>query len=365
MQSLGYIYLWTGQLEKAIKIGQVLIQGATASNITITKNWGDYFAGVAYYQRNELELAENYFNQIFRNRYSAHGSAYRDAVTGLALIQQKKGESAAAWQLIETISRSDIEETGAENSRTASVRAWLQLQQGDLAEAFRWVDTFSSLPPDQPIIWLEEPQVTRARILVARGSQSDLALAIQVLDVLDEIVDRTHNSFYKIEILAIRSLAHDAQGERNLAYIVLKNALDLAQLGGFIRVFVDLGQPMQELLQRLSDQGDYVETIRPILAAFSIDNKNLQPEISTVREDIPASPTPSMLVDSLTPRELEILDLLREPLSIKKIAYKLNISYETCRRHTANIYSKLGVNQTLGRGYKGRRIENSFSTLIS
>ncbi len=102
---------------------------------------------------------------------------------------------------------------------------------------------------------------------------------------------------------------------------------------------------MQELLQRLSGQGDSVETIRPILAAFSIDNKNPQPEISTVREDFPALPTPSMLVDPLTPRELEILDLLREPMSIKKIAYKLNISYETCRRHTANIYSKLGVNR--------------------
>ena len=345
LQSLGYIYLWTGQLEKAIKIGQVLIQGATASNITIMKNWGDYFVGVAYYQRNELELAENYFNQIIKNRYVAHGSAYRDAVTGLALIQQRKGERAAAWQLVETISRSDIEETGAEDSRTGSVRAWLQLLQGDLADASRWVDTFSSLPPDQPIIWLEEPQVTRARILVARRSQGDLTLAMQVLDALDEIVDRTHNTPYKIEILAIRALAHEAQGERDSAEADLKNALNLAQLGGFVRVFVDLGKPMQELLQRLSGQGDSIETIRPILAAFSIDNKNPQPEINTVREDFPALPTPSMLVDPLTPRELEILDLLREPMSIKKIAYKLNISYETCRRHTANIYSKLVVNR--------------------
>ncbi len=33
LQTLGYIYLWTGQLEKARQIGQVLIQGATSSGI--------------------------------------------------------------------------------------------------------------------------------------------------------------------------------------------------------------------------------------------------------------------------------------------------------------------------------------------
>ena len=174
LQSLGYIYLWTGQLEKAIKIGQVLIQGATRSSITIMKNWGDYYLGMAHYQRNELEIAEQYFTQIIKNHYIAHGSAYRDAVAGLALIHQIKGESAKAWQLVEAISRSDIEETGAEDSRTGSLRARLQLLQGDLEGARRWVETFSSPPPDQPIIWLEEPQVTRARILLARGAESDL-----------------------------------------------------------------------------------------------------------------------------------------------------------------------------------------------
>ncbi len=120
LQSLGYIYLWTGQLEKAIKIGQVLIQGATRSSITIMKNWGDYYLGVAHYQRNELEIAEQYFTQIIKNHYIAHGSAYRDGVAGLALIHQIKGESAECLadggvdQPVLTWSRA-----GAKTSRTA------------------------------------------------------------------------------------------------------------------------------------------------------------------------------------------------------------------------------------------------------
>jgi LuxR family transcriptional regulator, maltose regulon positive regulatory protein len=50
------------------------------------------------------------------------------------------------------------------------------------------------------------------------------------------------------------------------------------------------------------------------------------------------------LTEPLTRRELDVLSLLRDPLSIKEIALKLNISRATASRHTINIYAKLGVN---------------------
>ena len=53
----------------------------------------------------------------------------------------------------------------------------------------------------------------------------------------------------------------------------------------------------------------------------------------------------SALAEPLTPRELEVLSLLREPVSNKEIAQKLNVTYATTKRHTINIYGKLGVNQ--------------------
>ncbi len=99
LQTLGYIYIWTGQHEKARQIGQVLIQGATRSRILTMKNWGDYYLGVACYQRNDLEAARSVLYQILKNRYIAHAAAYRDAVTGLALIHQIKGESSEACQI--------------------------------------------------------------------------------------------------------------------------------------------------------------------------------------------------------------------------------------------------------------------------
>ena len=142
---------------------------------------------------------------------------------------------------MEAISRSDLEETGSEDSRTRSLRARLQLMQGDLESARRWAGTFSDPPPDQPLMFLEEPQVTRVRVLLASNTDTDRYLALQVLDTLDEIVDRTHNTRYKIELLAIRAIVMEAQGKTSEAEFELLQSVDLAQSGGFIRVFIDLG----------------------------------------------------------------------------------------------------------------------------
>ena len=52
----------------------------------------------------------------------------------------------------------------------------------------------------------------------------------------------------------------------------------------------------------------------------------------------------STLVEPLSERELEVLKLLGTELSGPEIAQELNVSLNTLRTHTKNIYSKLGVN---------------------
>ena len=120
---------------------------------------------------------------------------------------------------------------------------------------------------------------------------------------------------------------------------MLKQAVDLARPGGFIRFFVDLGKPMQEMLRRIARQDHSAEMIRRILSAFPEHDKNLVSSTPNL------SPGISLLVEPLTPRELEVLTLLRGPLSIKEIAGKLHISHATAKGHTIHIYAKLGVNR--------------------
>ncbi len=345
MQSLCFIYLFTGQLEQTRQVAKLLVQAATSSGIAYIKNIGQWYLGVVCYQRNELETAAQHFAEIIENRLTTQVTYYRDAVAGLALIHLILGRSTEAWEMVELIGQFDLEQNGSEDTRTGSLRARLLLLQEGLEDAGRWVDTFTDLPPDRPILYLEEPQVTRVHVLVARGGDTDLHLAIQILNVLDEIADRTHNLRYKIELLALRALALDAKGETDQASAMLKQGLDLARPGGFIRVFVDLGVPMQAMLRRLASQGHLVETIHRILVAFPEDEREMAGSESLApvapRQDLVISP----LAEPLTRRELEVLALLRGPSSTKEIAQILHISYATAKDHTIRIYGKLGVNR--------------------
>jgi LuxR family maltose regulon positive regulatory protein len=349
LQSLCFYNLNEGLLEQTRQTAYTMLQQAKCAELNILQGWGHYFLGLVHYQWNDLDMAYHHFTEIVDHIFSQQQITARNGVAGLALVHQARGENTKARKVLEALTQSDIERVGSEGVATRSLRARLMLLQGDLEGACRWVDTFTGPPPDQPFMWLEEPQMTRARVLVARGTDTDLRMALQLLDTLDEIADRTYNTRYKIEILALRALALDAQGKTSSAKAAanaeLKQAVDLARLGGFLRVFVDLGVPMQEMLHRLAKQGLSEETIRRILAAFPQEDENLDSCESPAQPRRHPSLSISTLAEPLTPRELEVLNLLRGPLSIKEIAQKLNISYSTAKRHTINIYGKLGVNR--------------------
>jgi LuxR family maltose regulon positive regulatory protein len=120
----------------------------------------------------------------------------------------------------------------------------------------------------------------------------------------------------------------------------LEQAVTLAQPGGFVRVFVDLGPALIELLERLARRGCATAYIEQLLAAFAAEpaaNDRPHP-----RSDRPA-PAVAM-VEPLTDRELAVLALLAQRLSAKEIAQHLTITEKTASSHTAHIFQKLAVN---------------------
>jgi LuxR family maltose regulon positive regulatory protein len=346
LESMCFNYLNSGMLDQVRQTAQVLLRQATLRGVVINKNWGDWFLGVVYFHRNELEAAAKHFTQIIENRYNAQITTYRDAVAGLAVINEIKGECSESQQLLDSISQFDLEQRGSEDTRTRSLRARLMYMQGDLEGAGRWSDTFTIPPQDQALLWLEEPQFSRAKILITRAMNDDLRVATQILDTLEEIARRTFNTRFMIEILALQALANQKGGNGEECGTFLIQALELARGGGFIRVFLDLGEPMRAALHKVEDHDRLGNFVHRILAAFPAEvnrSKNNQKGFDTQLQNTKI--INQNLVEPLTPRELEVLELLRGPMSIKEIAQELNISYATVKRHTVNLYAKLGVNQ--------------------
>jgi LuxR family maltose regulon positive regulatory protein len=168
-------------------------------------------------------------------------------------------------------------------------------------------------------------------ILLAQGTPESLQEASRLLERLHESVLTTHNTRFLIETLALQALLHDARREHSAALETLKQAVALAEPGGVIRVFADLGPKMAALLHQLAAQWATTGFVAWLLDAFPVE----QGPVSVPRQ--------GGLIEPLSERELEVLAWLAKRLSNKEIARELSISPMTVKRHTVNIYQKLLV----------------------
>jgi LuxR family maltose regulon positive regulatory protein len=140
-----------------------------------------------------------------------------------------------------------------------------------------------------------------------------------------------------VEILILQALASQAAGDKIRAMPMLEKALSLAEPGGFIRIFVDEGPHMVSLLYEALKRGIAPDYVQRLLAAFPIaEPEQTDPSKSQVPE--------SELIEPLSEREIEVLQLIAEGLTNPDIAARLYLSLNTVKVHTRNIYGKLGVN---------------------
>jgi LuxR family maltose regulon positive regulatory protein len=191
------------------------------------------------------------------------------------------------------------------------------------------------------------PQFTLVKVLLALDTSASRKQAADLLDKLYEHVlnDKRH----MIEVLALQALLDEAHDDQVSALDKLERAIHLAEPGGFIRLFVDLGLKMAGLLRQLREQGLAPHYINQILDAFATGRPAANQPTETSRtsgsgDQPPASVEP---VESLTNRELEVLVLVAQGLSNKEIAAQLVTSPGTVAQYTHIIYQKLAVRNRL------------------
>ena len=122
---------------------------------------------------------------------------------------------------------------------------------------------------------------------------------------------------------------------------LLGEALALAEPGGFIRLFVDEGPPMAQLLSEAAARGIMPDYVAKLLAAFPSAAR----EAGRATEPSTAATHsgPSSLIEPLSPRELEILRLITQGLSNREIGERLFLALDTVKGHNRRIFDKLQV----------------------
>jgi LuxR family maltose regulon positive regulatory protein len=138
-----------------------------------------------------------------------------------------------------------------------------------------------------------------------------------------------------LKAIILQAVALDAQGEKENSLQVLGNALALAEPGGFIRIFLDEGLPMAQLLAEASAHEIMPDYVAALLAAFEADGLK--------REIKPSLPSVQPLIEPLSQRELEVLQLIAQGLSNHEIGDRLFLALDTVKGHNRRIYDKLQV----------------------
>jgi LuxR family maltose regulon positive regulatory protein len=326
----------------------------------------DWALGRISFEWNRLEVAEQHFNSVFRLRYGAFYMMLNDSMVALALLYQAQGRPEKRKETLSTLREFGLEIGIMERIHEPdSVEARLAAVQGNLPAAIRWTKTTSlDMPLAYTFVLLELPIVTRARVLIAQGTDASLKEAVSILQELLTQAESTHNVYRQIGTLAHLALVYQAQGQTDDALQALERSVEMAQPGGFIRTFVDLGSEMANLLYQLAERRVEPEYLGQVLAAFDeptmVDGRKTKDTFVSHKEPDSAAPMSQgdryASIEPLTHRELEILKLLEQDLSNREIGQTLVISPLTVKRHASNIYTKLGASGRIKAVAKARTL---------
>ncbi len=178
-------------------------------------------------------------------------------------------------------------------------------------------------------------------------AQGDAPVALARLDSLRTAAAAKGWQDELLQVTLLQALAHQTQGDTDAALRHLEEALTLAEVGGFIRLFVDEGAPMAELLVMIAGRGVMPTYVGKLLAAFPT------PSVAGA----PRASRPAPLLDPLSARELEILQLIADGLSNQAIAAQLFLALDTVKGHNRRIFEKLQVQRRTEAVAKARALQ--------
>jgi LuxR family maltose regulon positive regulatory protein len=315
-----------------------------------------YYAGLGDLQRewNNLQAAEDL---LMQGMEQVKGALTPDAdwttlgFIARARVQQACGDRSGALVTLEEVMALARRRRFADHlvTRVVAAQARIALAQGNLAVALRWADTSGLHIEDDIPYPREEEYLTLARVRIAearartRNEKPDLQDVLRLLDRLLHDAQASARIGSMIEIRTLRALALHALSDLQGALNALERALLLAEPEGYIRVFVDEGAPLADLLRLAHTRSNAAGYVERLLAAYS--SNDIDQQVPSPVTESPSTRRSGQLplIEPLSNRELEVLRLIATGKSNAEIARSLVIAVSTVKTHTNNIFGKLGV----------------------
>lgn len=317
--------------------------------------------GDVYREQNRLDLARTYLERGIElcRPFAAWRAGLNAGVIALARLQAAEGHEDEALKTLSELDKRLSNKKLEENIKIAAVRTRLLLAQGHYDAAARWATSSGLSARDVVDFPSELAYLTLARVFVAQASLE--VQKIPILAISDEPLDDANyllQSLYRaalsggrngriVEVRMLQALVQAQRKDTTGALERLEEALVLAELEGYVRLFADEGQPLFHLLSILSSKAHSPISpgyLQQILAAFPPSPDRLG------QAGIPPG-------NRLTESEMRTLRLLATERSIKEIAAELSISVSTVRTYSKRIYNKLDAHSRAEAVYRAKELQ--------
>lgn len=333
--NLAIVHVQRGQLRDAAQILRQALRQAKQEGMdglpvagllhaelsTVLLQWNDVDKAIQAIERG-LSLV--------RQGQDAQGSVRCHVILGLAYLAQEDWD--AVDDAVRALEMLVHDQTGLSWARywiiSLQIQAALARSHGEpqhLETAACLVEVYHLDAKDDLPYLGEIAYLALARLLVAQGQRK---AAYGLLDRLQQAFEVSERRGWVISTLVHQAMILQALGDSAQAVKRLGKALTLGQPEGYIRVFVEHGPGLVPLLCQAANQG--------IAVAYAA-------RLLRVLEGQSGSQQPRLLVDPLSPREMEVLRLLPTELTVQEMAAKLSVAKSTIRSRSKSIYSKLDV----------------------
>ncbi len=307
--------------------------------------------GELLYEWNKLGEATAHLEEaIERGQRGGDVKIWLMAYLLLAKVQHALGDRDGVNSILERVERM-VRQTNFTRARMwlETDRALIEVANGNIASAANWVQMCGLDVDAEPTFALEYDYFILARMLLALGKTEK---AVRIASQLLRMAEAKERIGVMISNLSLLAAAYEAANNSKQAMRVLGRALALAEREGYIRTFVNMGAPMECLLKKMrkayltrQQSGniqawtfslDYIDTL---LIAFG----NTQGVLINETEIVHNTQLLQPLLESLSEREQEVLQLLAAGQSNREIAQRLIVGLNTVKTHVKSIYAKLDV----------------------
>ena len=274
-----------------------------------------------FYEWNDLDAAEQHGQQGIRlARQLENSDRFVACEVFLARLKLARGDVAGAAAILAEASQTVRQRDSVHRMpEVVTAQVLTLLRQENLTAAAHLAEA-------------HELPISQARVHLAQGDQSG---ALAVLEPWYRQAEENAWEDERLKAVVLQAVLHHAHGEDDEAVRLLGEALTLAEPESFTRTFVDEGKLMADLLSKAVAQGVIPDYARKLLDAFDAGMQE--------SEDGSYPHPAGSLVEPLSQRELEVLQLIAQGLSNREIGERLFLALDTVKGHNRRIFGKLLV----------------------